>query len=239
MEGGVKRRLVLGSTGIRITAAVRAPGGRQRRGSPGGGRRGRLLGRGCREKRGSRSGQAGASGRRGAAPRDAPRGPVCGEVSLPRRPRAACPLVPHHGRATLVWQPLAAVPAVSAVAAPAPTVPPLPPAPAPATRPQPQLRGRSPRTNPRESSGGAAAAGAGLVPRVPRGRGRPERRVAQPIRVPIEGTSAALAGGGPRTSEGRPTRRGGRPRLSEDARGREPSATAQGSWRVLGNPGQG
>lgn len=52
----------------------------------------------------------------------------------------------------------------------------------------------------------------------PVGRGRPERRVSQPIGAPIAGTSAALAGGGPGTAEGRPTGRGGRPRLAEDAR---------------------
>lgn len=85
VEGGVKRRLVLGSTGIRITAAVRAPDRRRRRrrGSPGDSRRGRLLRRGCREKRESRSGRAGASGRRGRRPGTSRRGPPAGKPRSP------------------------------------------------------------------------------------------------------------------------------------------------------------
>lgn len=162
VEGGVKRRLVLGSTGIRITAAVRARGG--------GGGAGASSAAAA-----ARSGKAEAARPRpqgtGGGARGRPTGPARSEASLPR-PTAARrrTLVPHPGRAARVRPPLAAS------GPPGPRRGPcglcrrlLPRSP----RGRPTDRRPQPSAKPRESSGGAPAARAGLVPRGPRGGARP------------------------------------------------------------------
>ena len=171
-------------------------------------------------------------GARGRPPRGLTAPPTAAPLARPASPASwGC-------SAARVRQLFAAVPAASLRLRRGP--PPARPPSAARSRPPHRLGGRSPRTKssrtewPRRRRRPRGVS----TPGGPRGRGRPERRVAQPMGAPIAGTSAALAGeerGPPKAAQrggAEGSARGGRP--GSGLGPPTPCATALGSCRVLG-----